>query len=145
MLKFHSAFFNYFSQAIFFSMVKAPAMVLFIGFVFMTFNNSIADSFLTEARELVINTPEDKVEVCIPDYLSERNVNKELNVNFKNKPSPYRYELSCEKMLIDASDWRKYLDSSIRAAYWNVVFLGFLIWCILNVNFSVVLGKINRL
>lgn len=37
----------------------------------------------------------------------------------------------------------KAIDSTIRQFYWNIVFLGFLIWCILNVNFSVVMGKIK--
>ncbi|EBA8674109.1 TPA: hypothetical protein G9F11_005014 [Salmonella enterica] len=118
-------------RAIFFSLIKAPAIALFIVFLFLSFNNSIADSFLTEARSLVRNAPEDKVEVCLPDYLSEQNL-KELNISIKNKPSP------CEKIFIDAIDWKKSLDSSIRDAYWNIVVLGFLIWCIMNLNFSVI-------
>lgn len=52
-------------RAAFFSLVKAPAMALFIGFVFLSFNNSIADTYLTSARELTGNAPPDKVQTCV--------------------------------------------------------------------------------
>ncbi|EFF0561632.1 TPA: hypothetical protein ACNAJK_004688, partial [Escherichia coli] len=54
-----------FWRAAFFSLVKAPAIALFIGFVFLSFNNSIADTFLTSARELTGNVPSDKVQICV--------------------------------------------------------------------------------
>ncbi|EAB2604780.1 hypothetical protein LJM48_004571 [Salmonella enterica] len=58
-------------------------------------------------------------------------------------PPPSVYKEKCMTTLIDASDWQQSTDSTIRQFYWNIVFLGFLIWCILNVNFSVVMEKIK--
>ncbi|EBJ4206756.1 hypothetical protein DUG12_24500 [Salmonella enterica] len=60
-------------------------------------------------------------------------------------PPPTVYKEKCMTTLIDASDWQQSADSTIRQFYWNVVFIGFLIWCILNVNFSVVIEKIRAI
>jgi hypothetical protein len=69
--------FNAFSytcyRAAFFSLVTAPATTLFIGFILLSLNNSLADTFLTEARGLIGNTPVDKVQVCIPKNMKEKN------------------------------------------------------------------------
>lgn len=126
-------------RAVFFSLVTAPAIALFVGFVFLSFNNSIAGTFLSEARNYVADTPADKVRVC----LFKKQVQQVGGMESPELPPPSVYKEKCMTTLIDVNDWQQSADSTIRQFYWNIVFLGFLIWCILNVNFSVVMGKIK--
>lgn len=126
-------------RATFFSLVTAPAMGLFIGFMFLSFNNSIAGTFLSEARRYVADTPSDKVRIC----LFKRQVQQAQMMESPELPHPSVYKENCMTTLIDAGDWQQSADSSIRQFYWKMVFLGFFIWCILNVNFSVVIEKIK--
>lgn len=130
-----------FWRAVFFSLVMAPAIVLFVGFIFLSFNNSIASTFLNEARSYVADTPVDKVRVC----LFKKKVEQVQVMESTELPPPTVYKEKCMTTLIDASDWQQSADSTIRQFYWNVVFIGFLIWCILNVNFSVVIEKIRAI
>ncbi|HAZ8606174.1 TPA: hypothetical protein J8M59_002971 [Escherichia coli] len=102
-------------RAAFFSLVKAPAMALFIGFVFLSFNNSIADTFLTSARELTGNAPPDKVQTCV----FKKN---------KQEISPYVQQEPCVKMLTDAKDWTQSFDRKIRGIYWVIALFGFFTW-----------------
>lgn len=44
-------------RAVWFSFVTAPALALFFMFIFLTFNNSLAGTFLAEARGLAAGTP----------------------------------------------------------------------------------------
>lgn len=120
-------------------MVKAPAMVLFVGFILFSFNNSIVDSFLAEARRLVSHAPDGKVEICVPNVLSEQK-----NVNLKNIPPPPVYEKPCEKMLIDASDWKRSLDATIWDAYWLSAVYGFFVWLVCKLNFSELIRVIKK-
>ena len=102
-------------RAAFFSLVKAPAMALFIGFVFLSFNNSIADTFLTSARELTGNAPPDKVQTCV----FKKN---------KQELSPYVQQEPCVNMLTDAKDWAQSFDRKIRGIYWTIALFGFFTW-----------------
>ncbi|WP_241389452.1 hypothetical protein [Serratia entomophila] len=112
-------------RAAFFSFITAPAIVLFVGFMFLSFNNSLAGTFLSEARGLVGGADMDKVQVCT--------FNKP-NPNFsdiKNPPSPV-YEKPCVTTQVDAVYWQRSVDSTIRQFYWVVVFFGFVSWCFGN-------------
>lgn len=124
-------------RAALFSLVTAPAIGLFVGFLYLSFNNSIAGTFLSEARSYVADTSADKVRVC----LFKKQVQQVQVMESPELPHPSVYKEKCMTTLIDASDWQQSADSTIRQLYWNIVFLGFLIWCILNVNFSVVMEK----
>ncbi|EDI4472421.1 hypothetical protein CD575_18055 [Salmonella enterica] len=104
-----------FWRAAFFSLVKAPAIALFIGFVFLSFNNSIADTFLTSARELTGNVPSDKVQICV----FKKN---------KQEQSPYVQKEPCVNTLADAKDWTQSFDQTIRRIYWTIALLGFFTW-----------------
>ncbi len=44
-------------QVFVFSFITAPSIALFVVFMFFSFNNSIAGSFLKEARGLITDTP----------------------------------------------------------------------------------------
>lgn len=103
-------------RAVFFSFVQAPALALFVGFIFLSFNNSIADTFLSSARNLTANAPSDKVQLCL----------------FKQEgqpPKPVHTDKdSCVKTLTDASDWTKSVDKNIRHIYFLIVILGFVTW-----------------
>lgn len=102
-------------RAAFFSLVKAPAMALFIGFVFLSFSNSIADTFLTSARELTGNAPPDKVQTCV----FKKN---------KQELSPYVQQEPCVNTLTDAKDWTQSFDRKIRGVYWAAALFGFFTW-----------------
>ncbi|HDN4658596.1 TPA: hypothetical protein ACIBVV_002583 [Salmonella enterica subsp. enterica serovar Potsdam] len=102
-------------RAAFFSLVKAPAMALFIGFVFLSFNNSISDTFLTSARELTGNAPPDKVQTCV-----FKKSKQELSSYVQKEP--------CVNTLTDAKDWSQSFDRSIRRIYWTIALLGFFTW-----------------
>lgn len=102
-------------RAAFFSLVKAPAMALFIGFFFLSFNNSIADTYLTSARELTGNAPPDKVQTCVFK-------------KSKQELSPYVQKEPCVNTLTDAKDWSQSFDRSIRRIYWTIALLGFFTW-----------------
>ncbi|EDT7384231.1 hypothetical protein AL854_004288 [Salmonella enterica subsp. enterica] len=128
-------------RAAFFSLVTAPAIGLFVGFMFLSFNNSIAGTFLSEARSYVADTPADKVRVC----LFKKKVQQVQVMESPELPPPSVYKEKCMTTLIDASGWQQSVDSTIRQFYWSIVFLGFLIWCILNMNFLVVMSKFNFL
>lgn len=117
-------------SAAFFSLVKAPAIALFVGFIFLSFNNSIAGTFLSEARSYVADAPANTVRVCL-----FRKQVEQVQVLESTKPSPPSvYKEKCMTTLIDASDWQQSMDSTIRGLYWNVVFLGFLTWLTININ-----------
>lgn len=124
-------------RAVFFCLVTAPAIALLVGFFFLSFNNSIAGTFLNEARSYVSDTPVDKVRVC----LFKKKVEQIKVMESSELPPPLVSKEKCMTTLIDASDWKESVDSSIRQLYWQVVFLGLLLWCIQNVNFSVVIEK----
>lgn len=98
-------------QIIVFSFVTAPSVALFIVFMFFSFNNSIAGSFLKEARSLVDNTPSDKVNVC----LFEKGAPQDVELT-KSPPEPV-LKNKCITTLVDAADWQESVDGSIRYFY----------------------------
>ncbi|ECD1430978.1 hypothetical protein GT04_004362 [Salmonella enterica subsp. enterica] len=124
-------------RAVFFSLVTAPAIALFVGFILLSFNNSIAGSFLGEARSYVADTPVDKVRVC----LFRKKVEQVQVMESSELPPPLVYKEKCMTTLIDADDWQQSVDSTIRQLYWKVAFLGLVLWCFQNMNFSVVIEK----
>lgn len=110
-------------RAVWFSFVTAPALALFCVFIFLTFNNSLAGTFLNEARGLVAGTPADKVRVCAPP------LNTTGGGHVQPPPvltSPY------EPALTDALDWQRSADSSIRDAYKILVIMGAFTWLLCN-------------
>ncbi|WP_080206464.1 hypothetical protein [Salmonella enterica] len=113
-------------KAAFFSLIKAPALALFVGFTFLVFNNSAANTFLNEARGLVGSAPTGKVEVCIPSQESD----KDSNI----------YKAPCKRVFIDESGWKNEIDNIIRNVYWFSVLIGFLVWFIHNIRFPDVIN-----
>ncbi|MDD7997501.1 hypothetical protein [Kosakonia radicincitans] len=109
-------------RAVFFSFVTAPSLALFVAFGFLSFNNSLAGTFLEEARGLVAGTPADKVRVCAPP----------LNTAGEGRVPPPVLKPLCEPVLTDASDWQRSTDSSIRGAYKILVILGAFTWWLCN-------------
>ncbi|AVE61432.1 hypothetical protein AM352_24175 (plasmid) [Citrobacter koseri] len=128
-------------RAAFFSLVTAPALALFVCFVMLSFNNSIAGSFLSEARKLVAGAPEGKVNIsafCQQTYLPEtpqHDTSDEPVKSIKPAPPVLKPEpVICKKEIIwgDAEHWRKDTDRIIRNAYLFSVFMGLGVWLFLN-------------
>lgn len=109
-----------FRRAIWFCFVTAPALSLFIVFIFLSFNNSLAGEFMEEARSLVADAPPGKVWNCIPP----RNTSPED----KLPPIP-SVKPVCERVLVDADTWQRSTDRLIRHFYLGFVILGmFISW-----------------
>ncbi|EPC4373738.1 hypothetical protein ACRZTW_004708 [Escherichia coli] len=115
-------------QVFVFSFIKAPSIALFVVFIFFSFNNSIAGSFLREARGLITDTPSDKVNVC----LFEKGVPQDMELT--NSTTEHALKNKCITTLVDAADWQESVDGSIRYFYWSSVIVGFVAW--LTFNFS---------
>ncbi|WP_168402975.1 hypothetical protein [Erwinia amylovora] len=120
-------------RAVFFSFVQAPALALFVGFMFLSFNNSIADTFLSSARDLTANAPSDKVQLCV--FKQE-----------EHTPEPVHTDkASCVKTLTDASDWTKTVDANIRHIYFLIVILGFVTWFVFGGMSNQVVNKLSEI
>ena len=109
-------------RALFFSLITAPALSLFFIFLIFSFNNSLAGTFVKEARELVSDVPADKVRICIHPKQSEYAA--------PVKPS---YVSPCKPVLTDRNAWQENLDRLIRNLYLAAAFLGFSVWFLVNV------------
>jgi hypothetical protein len=81
---------------------------LFVGFVFLSFNNSLAGEFMEEARSLVADAPPGKVWDCIPPH------NAPTDDGFPPVPV---VKPGCERVLVDADTWQRSTDSLIRQVY----------------------------
>lgn len=107
-------------RALWFSFVTAPALSFFVGFVFLSFNNSLAGEFMEEARSLVADAPPGKVWDCIPPH------NAPTDDGFPSVPV---VKPACERVLVDADTWQRSTDSLIRQVYLVLVILGmFILW-----------------
>lgn len=104
-----------FRRAIWFCFVTAPALSLFIVFVFLSFNNSLAGEFMEEARSLVADAPPGKVWSCVPPD------NTPTDDSFPSVPV---VKPTCERVLVDAYIWQRSTDSLIRQVYLVLVILG---------------------
>lgn len=104
-----------FRRALWFSFVTAPALFFFVGFVFLSFNNSLAGEFMEEARSLVVDAPPGKVWDCIAPH------NAPTDVGFPSVPV---VKPGCERVLVDADTWQRSTDSLIRQVYLVLVILG---------------------
>ena len=112
-----------FRRALWFSFVTAPALFFFVGFVFLSFNNSLAGEFMEEARSLVADAPPGKVWGCVPPH------NTPTDDSFPPVPT---VKPVCERVLVDADTWRRSTDSFIRQAYLLLVILGAFVWWFCN-------------
>ncbi|EIR1186423.1 hypothetical protein LWJ10_003966 [Salmonella enterica] len=124
-------------SAVFCSLVTAPSTALFICFVMLSFNNSIAGEFLSAARTLVAGAPDGKVNVtvCLPSSSiyqvmprqSDEKVSEPLQ---SSTPLP----VLCKEEIISVDDtqWRKDVDHNIRQAYFVSALIGLTIWLFLN-------------
>lgn len=110
-------------RAAWFSLVTAPAIALFTTFVLFSFNNSLAGTFLDEARSLVAGTPPGKVWACAPSL----NTAEEGPV-----PVPPVAKPLCEPVMTDADIWQQSTDRSLRDAYKFLVIMGAFIWWFFN-------------
>lgn len=113
-------------QVFVFSFITAPSISLFVVFMFFSFNNSIAGSFLKEARGLITDTPSDKVNVC----LFEKGVSQDMELT--NSTTEHVLKNKCITTLVDAADWQESVDGSIRYFYWSSVVIGFVVWFTFN-------------
>lgn len=104
----------------FFSLVTAPSLLMFLGFAVLSFNNSIAGSYLDDARQRVANAPADKVWslACLPPE-------RPGTANNTLPPAlPDYLEPVCTPHLLDASDWQQDVDAFIRRSYVVAALLG---------------------
>ena len=108
-----------FRRALWFSFVTAPALFFFVGFVFLSFNNSLAGEFMEEARSLVADAPPGKVWDCVPP----RNTSTEDSL-----PPVPSVKPVCERVLVDADTWQRSTDTFIRHVYLWLAILGAGIW-----------------
>lgn len=127
------------SRVAFFSLVTAPSLMMFVLFITLTFNNSIAGSFLSTARSLIDGAPDGMVinSVCdipkmSPDDLSDEksipSLSAENSVSHQGSPM---YLATCHPGLKKASEWQKETDSTIRQfillLYLLSVFMGLIV------------------
>lgn len=110
-------------RAAWFSLVTAPAIGLFTTFVLFSFSNSLAGTFLDEARSLVAGTPPGKVWACAPSL----NTAEEGRV-----PAPPVANPRCEPVMMDAAIWQQSTDRSLRDAYKFLVIMGAFMWWFFN-------------
>ncbi|KFW98791.1 hypothetical protein VSX61_20915 [Brenneria populi subsp. brevivirga] len=108
-------------SALFFSLITGPALSLFFVFLLLSFNNSLAGTFVKEARELVANVPVDKVRMCIHPKQSE-----------PVAPVKPLYVSPCEPVFIDTNVWQENWDRLIRNLYLTIFLLSFSIWLLVN-------------
>lgn len=108
-----------FRRAFWFSFVTAPALSLFVAFVFLSFNNSFTGEFIEEARSLVADAPPGKVWGCVPP----RNTSPEDSL-----PPVASVKPVCERVLVDADTWQRSTDTFIRHVYLWLAILGAVIW-----------------
>ncbi|MDO2035662.1 hypothetical protein Q2411_08670 [Escherichia coli] len=113
-------------QVFVFSFITTPSIALFVVFMFFSFNNSIAGSFLKEVRGLITDTPSDKVNVC----LFEKGVPQDMELT--NSTTEHVLKNKCITTLVDAADWQESVDGSIRYFYWSSVVVGFVVWFTFN-------------
>lgn len=117
-------------SALFFSLVQAPSLCLFVLFLILSFNNSIAGRFLDVARTLVDGAPEGKINVSVcrpslPVFLEPQS--PDLVVS---QSEPAYQPVMCEKQIISVEDerWQKETDSLIRSGYYSAALIGFIVW-----------------
>ncbi|EDS3139218.1 hypothetical protein GPD31_004274 [Salmonella enterica] len=119
------------SRVAFFSLVTAPSLMMFVLFITLTFNNSIAGSFLSTARSLIDGAPDGMVinSVCdipkmspddlsdeksIPSLSDEKSIPSLSAENSVSHPGSPMYLATCHPGLKKASEWQKETDSTIR-------------------------------
>lgn len=111
-------------RAAWFSLVTAPSLVLFFLFMLLTFNNSLAGTFLDAARDLVVDAPPGKIWGCAPPLSTP--VEKVMPPENGNPGGPPA--LRCERTTADAIAWQKSVDRLIRSLYVTVAFAGAFFW-----------------
>lgn len=112
-------------SAAFFSLVTAPALVLFICFVGLSFNASLSGLFLQAAHELVDGAPAGMVNVTVcepPTALPDDEV----------KALAEAYRPRCHDVPKDDRVWQHDADYTIRWLYLLVSFIGLGVWLALN-------------
>lgn len=112
-------------SAAFFSLVTAPALVLFISFVGLSFNASLSGLFLQAAHELVGGAPAGMVNatVCQPATALDGGEVKSL---------PEAVPPLCQNAVTDERSWQHDVDREIRSLYLLVSFIGLGVWLALN-------------
>lgn len=128
------------SRVAFFSLVTAPSLMMFVLFITLTFNNSIAGSFLSTARSLIDGAPDGMVisSVCdipkmSPDDLSDEKSIPSLSAedSFSHPCSPV-YLAKCITGMKVASEWQRETDSTIRHLYLLSVVMGLIVSWLFN-------------
>ena len=111
-------------RAAWFSLVTAPALVLFGLFMLLTFNNSVTGTFLDAARDMVVDAPPGKIWDCAPPLSTP--VEKVMPPENSNPAVPPA--LRCERAAVDAIAWQKNVDRLIRNLYVTVAVAGAFFW-----------------
>lgn len=109
-------------SAAFSSLITAPATGFFILFMCLALNNSLASTFLTQARSLVGDAPAGMVKECIQPQSSPPDPPHA-------KPSALN---TCKLTFIDEDEWKESVDNSIRQFYLTFVVMGLLCWFFAN-------------
>ena len=115
-------------RAAWFSLVTAPSLVLFFLFMLLTFNNSLAGTFLDAARDLVVDAPPGKIWGCAPPLSTP--VEKVMPQGNGIAAAPP--DVRCERAAVDAIAWQKNVDRLIRNLYVTVAFAGAFFWWFLG-------------
>lgn len=105
-------------SAAFSCLITAPATGFFILFMCLAFNNSLADTFLKQARSLVSDVPTGMVRECI-----------QAKTTVPEPPEVHPSALNaCKTTFIGEDEWKDSVDLSIRQLYLTFVVLGLLCW-----------------
>lgn len=110
-------------RCVFFSFVTAPAIMMFVFFTMLSFNNSVAGIYVDAARQLVANAPAGKVwdKTCTPLVAPEGKGTAPVALSESVEPV-------CTSQLREERDWQKEVDAVIRRFYMLASLLGALVW-----------------
>lgn len=119
----------------FFSLVTAPAQVLFAFAVILMLAGSPTGQFIEVARSLVSNTAPGEIMACEP-----------VPQKAEWPPSPpERTDVLCKQQPVDASQWIQQTDRALLDLYLTVSLLGFLVWVCSNLSREHLVRLIRRL
>ena len=122
-------------SAAFSCLITAPATGFFILFMCLALNNSLADSFIKQARALVNDVPPGMVRECIQPRSS-------VPVSPVLKPSALN---TCKEVLTDEDDWKASVDNRIQQFYLIFVAMGLLCWLFTNNRLAELISGLQKL
>ncbi|HCR1943868.1 hypothetical protein ABKW25_20560 (plasmid) [Enterobacter hormaechei] len=122
-------------SAAFSCLITAPATGFFILVMCLALNNSLADSFIKQARALVSDVPAGMVRECIQPRSS-------VPVSPVLKPSALN---TCKEVFTDEDDWKASVDNRIQQFYIIFVAMGLLCWLFTNNRLAELISGLQKL